>query len=301
MLLAALLCCGNVHAQVPRQINYQGYLTNPGGAPVNATVAMEFNLYDAPIGAAPALYSETQTVTVSNGTFNVLIGSVTALPPALALAAIFARPIGGYLGTGFGTLLNALLLHDLTVGQPEVRQAWNGVSWSLSCEFCFYLAAPFLFRRLHDRPVQTIALTFAAFLVVLAAAAVAAEPDRGHPFTPVAMLVDYAHGWEPAPFWPNAFKNWHGHQDRFRFGDHERMLEEYFATAYYPIGPESEKPMSQFRRLHLLARPPRVVGHKRQEFSFVTDEIIAGRVILAIHLNQYGVIEWTHSVGPSPF
>ena len=25
----------------------------------------------------------------------------------------------------------------------------------------------------------------------------AAEPDRGVPFTPVAFLVDYAHGWEP--------------------------------------------------------------------------------------------------------
>ena len=118
---------------------------------------------------------------------------------ALALAAIFVWPIGGYLGTGFGTLLNALLLHDLTVGQPEVRQAWNGVSWSLSCEFCFYLAAPFLFRRLHDRPVQTIALTFAAFLVVLAAAAVAAEPDRGGlddflKFHPLPHFAEFALG-----------------------------------------------------------------------------------------------------------
>ena len=26
--------------------------------------------------------------------------------------------------------------------------------------------------------------------------------DRGTPFTPVAFLVDHAHGWEPAPFWP---------------------------------------------------------------------------------------------------
>jgi hypothetical protein len=72
----------------------------------------------------------------------------------------------------------------------------------------------------------------------------AKETDRGHPFTPVAFLVDYAHGWEPAPFWPNAFKNWHGHPDRFRHGDHERMLGEYLWTAYHPIGPESEKPMT---------------------------------------------------------
>ncbi len=72
----------------------------------------------------------------------------------------------------------------------------------------------------------------------------AREPDRGSPFTPVAFLVDYAHGWEPAPFWPNSFKNWHGRSVDFRYGRHERMLEEYFWTAYHPIGPESEKPMT---------------------------------------------------------
>ena len=72
----------------------------------------------------------------------------------------------------------------------------------------------------------------------------AAEPDRGTPLTPVAFLVDHAHGWEPAPFWPNSFKNWHGHQDRFLFGDHERMLEQFFWTAWHPNGPESEKPMT---------------------------------------------------------
>ena len=69
-------------------------------------------------------------------------------------------------------------------------------------------------------------------------------PDRGVPFTPVAFLVDYAHGWEPAPFWPNSFNNYHGQPDRFRYGDHERMLQEYFWTAFYPIGPESEKPIT---------------------------------------------------------
>ncbi|MBW3542568.1 MAG: hypothetical protein KY476_20080 [Planctomycetes bacterium] len=72
----------------------------------------------------------------------------------------------------------------------------------------------------------------------------AAAPERGTPVTPVAFLVDYAHGWEPAPFWPNSFKNWHQHQDRFLYGDHERMLQEYFWTAFHPIGPESEKPIT---------------------------------------------------------
>jgi hypothetical protein len=81
----------------------------------------------------------------------------------------------------------------------------------------------------------------------------AAQGDRGHPFTPVAFLVDYAHGWEPAPFWPNSFGNWHAEPDRFRYGDHERMLEEYFATAYYPIGPESQRPMTGTNEVYLPA------------------------------------------------
>ncbi len=79
----------------------------------------------------------------------------------------------------------------------------------------------------------------------------ASEPDRGHPFTPVALLVDYAHGWEPAPFRPNAFGDWHQQPDRFRPGDHEKMLEEYFATAYYPIGRESEKPMTATNEVYV--------------------------------------------------
>lgn len=79
----------------------------------------------------------------------------------------------------------------------------------------------------------------------------AAKPDRGSPFTPVAFLVDYAHGWEPATFWPNSFKNWHENQDRFLYGDHERMLEEYFWTAYHPIGPESQKPMTAINEVYL--------------------------------------------------
>jgi hypothetical protein len=71
-----------------------------------------------------------------------------------------------------------------------------------------------------------------------------AHPDRGHPYTPVAFLVDYAHGWEPAPYRLNSFMNWHEQPDRFRYAEHERMLEEWFWTAYFPIGPQSEKPVT---------------------------------------------------------
>ena len=79
----------------------------------------------------------------------------------------------------------------------------------------------------------------------------AKEPDRGHPFTPVAFLVDYAHGWEPAPYAPYAFKGMAGTPDFLRYGDHERMLEQYFWTAFHPIGPESEKPTTATNEVYV--------------------------------------------------
>lgn len=77
-LLLAALCFGQVHAQVPREINYQGYLTNASGMPINATMPIVFKLYSVMSGGVE-LYSETQTVTMTNGVFSVLIGSVTPL------------------------------------------------------------------------------------------------------------------------------------------------------------------------------------------------------------------------------
>ena len=78
VLLAAGLWCGVVHAQVPRAVNYQGYLTDAGGAPINTTVPMVFKLYTVASGGAP-LYTEAQTVPVNNGLFDVVLGSVAPL------------------------------------------------------------------------------------------------------------------------------------------------------------------------------------------------------------------------------
>jgi Chaperone of endosialidase len=65
-------------AQVPNKVNYQGKLTDSAGQPINATVSVVFHLYNVASGGS-ALYTETQTVTVTNGLFNAAIGSVTPL------------------------------------------------------------------------------------------------------------------------------------------------------------------------------------------------------------------------------
>lgn len=74
------LALSSLHAQnVPLGINYQGKVTdNTGvglgtGTPVNRK--MLFSIYNAPTGAGAArLWTEEQTVTISNGEFSVILG-----------------------------------------------------------------------------------------------------------------------------------------------------------------------------------------------------------------------------------
>ena len=68
-----------VMAQAPQKLNYQGYLGNPVGQPISSpSVTMVFRLYSLPTGGT-ALYTETQTVAVSSGLFNVVLGTNAAL------------------------------------------------------------------------------------------------------------------------------------------------------------------------------------------------------------------------------
>ncbi|HYG78038.1 MAG TPA: hypothetical protein VEK08_23735 [Planctomycetota bacterium] len=75
--------------------------------------------------------------------------------------------------------------------------------------------------------------------------------DRGAPFTPVAFLLDYAHGWEPSPFEPHAFGNMARRPDLTLYGAHEQMLREYFFTAYHPIGPKTMEPITATNEVYV--------------------------------------------------
>jgi hypothetical protein len=66
------------YTAAPQTINYQGYLTDSSGIPVNGTVQMRFSLYDVETGGT-ALWSETQTVIVNNGIYNVNLGAVNPI------------------------------------------------------------------------------------------------------------------------------------------------------------------------------------------------------------------------------
>jgi hypothetical protein len=93
VLILAFLFPLLADADVPPQINYQGYLTDAEGDPVDGDYQITFKIY-TPDDALQ--WSEIQTVPVVNGIYNVQLGSVAPLPPV-----IFGGPL--FLGVTVGT------------------------------------------------------------------------------------------------------------------------------------------------------------------------------------------------------
>ncbi|MCK5051232.1 MAG: tail fiber domain-containing protein [Candidatus Cloacimonetes bacterium] len=67
---------------VPQTIDYQGRLADSDGNYLNIVVTVDFLIYDIDTGGT-ALWSETQDVSMSNGIFHVLLGSIVSFPPTL--------------------------------------------------------------------------------------------------------------------------------------------------------------------------------------------------------------------------
>ncbi len=76
----------SAQSALPAIISYQGTLTNVAGQPISGNTALTFRLYAAPSGGS-ALWTEAHTggnaVPVSNGLFNVNLGSLTPIPSAI--------------------------------------------------------------------------------------------------------------------------------------------------------------------------------------------------------------------------
>jgi hypothetical protein len=79
ILLSLSIMKADAHAAIPERINYQGYLTDSGGTPVNTPKNMTFKIYTVASGGT-ALWTETQSnVPVNNGIYNVVLGSVASM------------------------------------------------------------------------------------------------------------------------------------------------------------------------------------------------------------------------------
>jgi hypothetical protein len=60
------------------QISYQGRLTDQDGNPLNGNVKIKFSVYNAETGGT-SLHSETDTVAVTEGLFNTVVGPSSAV------------------------------------------------------------------------------------------------------------------------------------------------------------------------------------------------------------------------------
>ena len=79
-------------------------------------------------------------------------------------------PWGGYGGTSlFGTISNSLLVHGWIPLNPNIRQGWNGVSWTLSLEFFFYLTFGSLYSKLKNSSNKKLIFLGISFYLVYVA------------------------------------------------------------------------------------------------------------------------------------
>ncbi|MFK8032402.1 MAG: hypothetical protein AB8G18_19435 [Gammaproteobacteria bacterium] len=92
LLLAAATFAGAAPvalAAVPDGINYQGYLTDSDGSPVDTTVTIAFGLYNTELGGVP-LWNDSTSVNVDQGLFSLTLGNpVNPIPAGLFDGPVF--------------------------------------------------------------------------------------------------------------------------------------------------------------------------------------------------------------------
>ena len=82
--LVMIMVASAASAAVPHVFNYQGYVSELDGTPLNGNFDLDFRIYDVSSGVNPPLWTEIHPlVNVSEGVFSVLLGSLVDLPPAV--------------------------------------------------------------------------------------------------------------------------------------------------------------------------------------------------------------------------
>lgn len=79
IIMSCLLWSGAARADIPKYLTYQAKLTDTQGTPVSdGSYVITFRFHDAQTGGS-VLWTETQAVTITDGEFTVILGSVTPL------------------------------------------------------------------------------------------------------------------------------------------------------------------------------------------------------------------------------
>lgn len=80
--ILVLALVSTTSAVSPGLISYQGYLTNGSGTPLTGNYSIRFSIYSQP-SSGSALWSETRTVPVVDGRFNVQLGDISSITASM--------------------------------------------------------------------------------------------------------------------------------------------------------------------------------------------------------------------------
>ena len=127
-LLLFLLVAVSANAQVPTAVPFQGILLDSGGAPVSASVDLDFELFDALVDGG-SLWSESHAgVVVVDGIYSVDLGTTVPLGPSVIAsgAAFLEITVSGETLVPRQQLLS--VPYAIHAGTSSSSSALNGVS-----------------------------------------------------------------------------------------------------------------------------------------------------------------------------
>ena len=116
-----------VWAGIPQVINFQGYLTDASGNPLNGMHTLTFTIYDAATGG-DALWSETREVVIKNGVFSVSLGEQN--PINLSFDSSY------WLGIQVDNDPEMAPRYRLTSAAYSYHAGVAEVAWNISCNGC---------------------------------------------------------------------------------------------------------------------------------------------------------------------
>jgi len=87
LITALFIFLSPARAEVPGQVNYQGYLTDAEGYPIDGIVDMEFAIYSQEFEGSPIWFEEHYGVTVTAGVYHVILGETSTVTYDLFLSS----------------------------------------------------------------------------------------------------------------------------------------------------------------------------------------------------------------------
>lgn len=109
IVLSTIFLINFLYAQTPQLLNYQGKLVNKDGTTPSGTFSIIFSIYSDSAGTTDLWREAQPIVSVTNGIFNILLGSVIPFPDDL-----FTSEGERYLGIKVGTEPEMRPLFQLT-------------------------------------------------------------------------------------------------------------------------------------------------------------------------------------------